>query len=216
MALTLRCGSSQRQAISCNYQLLRPLTLVPLKNDDDVDAGCELVAIAGATGASRVAGRLCATRPETDLGASKRKQSRQGRDHSGCPGRMTATSTSTYAVSPWIASSRPSSSCASSTRTIVMRSMIHSIPNVKAKAQTDENSPAQSCFRKKLESPASNPFTPPLAAGFHAVEAKTPSRTIPRKPPTPCTPHTSRASSQPQPVLQRARRRSRPRPPRCR
>src|SRR5205809_1147353 len=148
-----------------------------------------------ATEAGRVAGRLYGTRPETECGASKRKQCRQGCDHSGWPDRTTATSTSTYAVSPWIASSRPSSSCASSTRTGVMRSMIQSIPSVKISAQTDENSPAASCFRKKLGSPASNPFTPPLAVGFHAVEANTPSRIIPRKPPTPCTPHTSSASS---------------------
>src|SRR6266852_4938406 len=64
-----------------------------------------------ATEADRVGGRLCGTRPETERGASKRKERRQDRDHSGWPDRTTATSTSTYAVSPWIASSRPSSSC---------------------------------------------------------------------------------------------------------
>src|SRR4029077_9497879 len=52
---------------------------------------------------------------------------------------------------------------------------------------------ATSCLKKKAPLPAIKPSVP---AGLKAVEAKTPSITIPSAPPTPWTPQTSRASSQ--------------------
>ena len=45
-----------------------------------------------------------------------------------------------------------------------MRSMTHNIPSVKRKAHALENSPAASCFLKKLGLPASSPFTAVVTA----------------------------------------------------
>src|ERR1035441_4911502 len=51
----------------------------------------------------------------------------------------------------------------------------------------EEISTARHWTPKKVAFPRNNPSTPPVDAGFHAVEAKMPSMTMPSIPPTPCT-----------------------------
>ena len=53
---------------------------------------------------------------------------------------------------------------------------------------------ATNCLPKNAGLPRSRPSAP---LGFHSVDAKTPSKQIPKNPPTPWTPQTSSASSQP-------------------
>src|SRR3990172_8986024 len=97
-----------------------------------------------------------------------------------------------YALSPWRDSSSPPSSSAFVTRTGVTRLMIQSIAYVNANAYADDIVTAATSFPKNAASPRNRPFEP---AGFTARLAKSPRDTMPRKPPTPWTPHTSRASS---------------------
>src|SRR5262245_25805402 len=92
-------------------------------------------------------------------GRPRHRQQRHEHDPTHRTGRHGQIA-SMYACSPCRAASRPISSWAASTRTRVTRSMSHSIPSVKPKAQMDEPTTARNWTTKNCGLPWSSPSVP--------------------------------------------------------